>query len=113
MSPSKPDVELLEKERRETQEELERLRGYLAIEVEGADDEVDLDVYEREKTLSLIQNLELKLQEVDNAITLAHKGTYGICERCGKPIDPARLEALPEASLCFVCKVELERLARR
>jgi len=29
----------------------------------------------------------------------AEEGSYGICERCGEPIDPARLEIVPEA-LC-------------
>ncbi|MBA7707673.1 RNA polymerase-binding transcription factor DksA [subsurface metagenome] len=32
------------------------------------------------------------------------EGTYGLCDACGQPIDPARLEALPEASLCLSCK---------
>jgi len=31
-------------------------------------------------------------------------GTYGLCERCGNPIEPARLEALPHALLCLTCK---------
>jgi DnaK suppressor protein len=38
---------------------------------------------------------------------------YGICERCGKPIDPARLATLPETTLCVKCKNELEKAARR
>jgi DnaK suppressor protein len=40
-------------------------------------------------------------------------GNYGICERCGQQIDPARLEALPDTTLCLKCKQEIERLARR
>ncbi|HVD68425.1 MAG TPA: TraR/DksA C4-type zinc finger protein, partial [Actinomycetota bacterium] len=28
-------------------------------------------------------------------------GTYGICERCGKPIEKARVKALPYVSLCL------------
>jgi DnaK suppressor protein len=31
-------------------------------------------------------------------------GTYGICERCGRPIAPERLEALPWAVLGIDCK---------
>ena len=31
-------------------------------------------------------------------------GTYGICERCGNPIAPERLEALPWAMLDIDCK---------
>lgn len=28
-------------------------------------------------------------------------GTYDTCQRCGRPIDAARLEALPYATLCL------------
>jgi DnaK suppressor protein len=33
------------------------------------------------------------------------KGTYGLCDFCGKPIPFARLEAIPQATLCLDCKV--------
>ena len=36
-------------------------------------------------------------------------GTYGSCERCGKPIDPDRLEARPWALLCIECKQKERR----
>ncbi len=102
----------LEDERAQTQAELDRLREYLKAEHEK-DDEVDLDVYEREKNLALVRRLEQKIEEIDRALQTAQKGTYGICERCGKPIDPERLKALPETTMCVKCKNELEREARR
>ena len=37
------------------------------------------------------------------------EGTFGLCERCGKPIDPERLEALPYATLCIDDKRKQER----
>ena len=75
-------------------------------------DKVDLGVCEREKHLALVRRLEQKL-ETDRARQVAKKGTYGIHERCGKPIGPARLEALPETTLCIKCKNDLEQGARR
>ncbi|WP_433030613.1 TraR/DksA C4-type zinc finger protein [Actinomycetospora sp. CA-053990] len=30
-------------------------------------------------------------------------GTYGVCERCGRPIAPERLEARPAARTCVTC----------
>jgi DnaK suppressor protein len=36
-------------------------------------------------------------------------GAFGICERCGKKITVARLEALPFAALCIECKSREER----
>ncbi len=103
----------LEVERDQTKAELERLREYMKAEPEPTDDEVDLDVYEREKNLALVRRLEQKLEEINRALQVAKKGTYGICERCGKPIDPARLQALPETTLCVKCKNDLEKEARR
>ncbi len=103
----------LEQERAQTQIELERLREYLKTEPDPTGDAADLDAYEREKNLALVRRMEQKLEEIDYALRAAKKGTYGICERCGKPIDPARLAALPETTLCVKCKNVLEKAARR
>lgn len=105
----KASIVELERERKETRMELERLREALRYEPERADDEVDLDIYEREKTLALVHNLERKLEEIERAIASVETGRYGICESCGQPIDPARLEALPHTTLCVSCKAKQER----
>jgi len=110
---TEPERKKLEKEREQTQVELERLREYVKAAPEPTGDEVDLDVYEREKNLALVRRLEQKLEAIEYALRTAKKGAYGICERCGKPIDPARLAALPETTLCVKCKNELEKAARR
>jgi DnaK suppressor protein len=101
----------LEKERSETLAELDHLREYLRGEVDADAEEADPDLYEREKTLALIRTLENKLESIEQALRLAEKGTYGICERCGEKIDPARLKALPHATLCVSCKSQMERVA--
>jgi RNA polymerase-binding transcription factor DksA len=44
-----------------------------------------------------------ELAELDRAIARAAAGTYGICARCGRPIDEARLAARPTAELCIDC----------
>ncbi|MGH9037439.1 MAG: TraR/DksA family transcriptional regulator [Acidimicrobiia bacterium] len=49
------------------------------------------------------------MEEVDRALGRMDAGTYGICERCGKRISVARLEALPYAALCIDCKSREER----
>jgi len=101
----------LAKERADTLAELDRLREYLRGEVDADAEEADPDLYEREKTLALIRTLENKLESIEQALRLAEKGTYGICERCGEKIDPARLEALPHTTLCVKCKAQMERVA--
>jgi DnaK suppressor protein len=101
----------LAKERAETLAELDHLREYLRGEVDADAEEADPDLYEREKTLALIRALENKLESIEQALRLAEQGTYGICEKCGEKIDPARLETLPHATLCVKCKSQIERVA--
>jgi DnaK suppressor protein len=43
------------------------------------------------------------------ALARFQQGTYGLCERCGMAIDPARLQALPYAALCMACQQHLEQ----
>jgi RNA polymerase-binding transcription factor DksA len=55
------------------------------------------DTFEREKDLSILESLETELAEIEAAIERIDQGTYGLDEVTGAPIDPARLEAVPEA----------------
>lgn len=59
---------------------------------------------ERGKVLALVERLRGQLAEVDHALARIESGEYGICERCGDPISPERLEALPYSTLCVRCK---------
>jgi DnaK suppressor protein len=107
------ETEQLEKERAATLAEIERLQVALEYEVDTSEDEGDPDIFEREKTMALIQTLERKLESIEYALQSASKGTYGICEMCGERIDPARLRALPHTTLCIKCKTSLEKRGRR
>jgi DnaK suppressor protein len=109
----KPALDKLQEERQGTVEKLEHLRADLRRMGEPSADETDVDAYEREKTLALAYSLERKLESLDRAIHLAQKGTYGFCESCGDRIDPARLEILPQATLCLKCQRKFERRNRR
>jgi len=40
---------------------------------------------------------------VERALAMLDAGTYGTCEKCGKPIGEARLEAMPSARRCIAC----------
>lgn len=53
-------------------------------------------------------NLKLVLVQIKKAIKRIGTGQYGKCERCGAKIDPARLEVVPEATLCFACEKLVE-----
>lgn len=70
----------------------------------GLDDEVadaGTSTFEREKDLSIENNVRDLLQKIDRALERMDAGTYGVCERCGKPIPKARIKALPYADLCI------------
>ncbi len=106
----RPDTALLERERAEALAELARLQEALeTTEVDPSADEADPDVVEREKIMALMEAIELRLQEIEAALATAETGSYGICERCGEPIDPERLRIMPEATMCVRCKVQAER----
>jgi DnaK suppressor protein len=66
-------------------------------------------VFEQQRDLALRERNEQHLAAVDAALARLEAGAYGLCESCGKPIAPERLEALPSAALCIDC----QRSARR
>lgn len=67
------------------------------------------EVMELEKRLVMEKHLTETLEDINRALDKFKAGTYGICDDCGKPIEPARMEALPQASLCMVCKSKLAK----
>lgn len=103
----------LEQERTQVEHELANLRAEMQQAPEMTGDEVDLNVYEREKTFGLIAAYERRLEEIGTTLRAAAEGRYGICERCGAAIDPERLEIFPETRLCVNCKNLVEREQRR
>ena len=59
---------------------------------------------ERDRLRVVASEARAKVAEIDAAIGRVDEGTYGSCEACGKPIPKARLEVVPEATLCVSCK---------
>lgn len=47
--------------------------------------------------------------QVRRALAKIHLGTYGICEKCGKEIQMARLQAFPATTLCKDCAEKEEK----
>jgi DnaK suppressor protein len=64
---------------------------------------------DRELDFSLEENSTRVLDEIDSALRKIDEGTFGTCERCGQPIAPERLEAMPYATKCIDCKRQEER----
>ncbi|UCF69962.1 MAG: TraR/DksA C4-type zinc finger protein [candidate division WOR-3 bacterium] len=57
----------------------------------------------REITSQIISSRRDTLFEINHALRKIAQGTYGVCERCGKPIPKRRLKFLPQARLCMKC----------
>src|SRR5262245_10966657 len=50
-----------------------------------------------------------ELRAIQDALARLERGEYGYCQRCGEEVSPARLEAMPHATLCVKCQVHVER----
>ncbi len=120
---SKLNVEKFRKRIMEQRERLladrQRLRDH-ADSAAGVSELVDFDVnhpgdqgtelFERGKDEALTANVDAQLAQIDDALAKIEAGTYGTCDRCGKPIAEARLEALPFVSLCISCQALQENI---
>jgi len=57
--------------------------------------------------LSLEDELEHALRDVEGALKRVEEGTYGLCNYCKQEIDEKRLQARPTSSSCIQCKKTL------
>lgn len=62
-----------------------------------------------ERSNLVLGNSRTLLEQVNAALARLDDGTYGYCQRCGKPIDARRLEALPYALYDIDCQEVIER----
>jgi DnaK suppressor protein len=73
----------------------------------GADDEHDPEgsstAFDRQHVASLIAEAGTQLDDIAAALERIGAGSYGVCERCGKPIGTERLAARPTAVRCISC----------
>ena len=83
-----------------------------ALDAAGEDAKESADLSMKDVT----QEIALKLgdqesqmvADIDQALLRIEEGSYGICERCGKPIDERRLEAMPTARYDAECQAAIE-----
>jgi RNA polymerase-binding transcription factor DksA len=75
--------------------------------------DVGSETFEREKDLSILEQVEAELGDVEHALRRLDDGTYGSCEACGKSIGDDRLEAMPATRFCVDDQAVAEGHARR
>ena len=84
----------------------------LELTEDGGQDMADEDGFgegdtlsvERDRLVVVASDAQAHVAEIDAALARVDAGSYGLCEACGKPIPEARLEVVPEATLCVSCK---------
>ena len=59
------------------------------------------DAFEREKELSILDQVQAELDDVERALKRLDEGTYGRCEACSVDIGDERLAAVPAARFCL------------
>lgn len=102
-----PDIEVIEKK-------LKKRRSQLLGEMRDIEDALDdapsKDWEDRsaerqgdEVLEALGQHDRDEVRRIDAALSRINAGTYGECQKCGEPIAPARLEALPDTPFCARC----------
>lgn len=64
---------------------------------------------DREIDLTLQENARARIAQIEQALVKLESGSYGACDKCGKPISEDRLNAAPFATLCIDCKRREER----
>jgi DnaK suppressor protein len=73
----------------------------------NADDEHDPEGatigFERAQLTALLAAARRRIAEVDDALRRVDAATYGVCERCGRPIGAERLAVRPFARHCIAC----------
>ena len=97
--------ETLEKEKGELLSEIARHSKTESFgnDVDSSDEKTD-EAEEEGNRLAIIQSLKEDLSEIETALEKIHRGTYGICDRCGKTIEPEVLAVAPESAMCKTCK---------
>jgi DnaK suppressor protein len=66
------------------------------------------DTFEQDNTLRLMDNEELVLEQIEQALERIEEGSYGTCVDCGSRIPKMRLNVIPYTPLCVKCASNLE-----
>lgn len=71
------------------------------MDIDTADSNMVADkIEEFEENSAVLKQLENRYNEVKNSLARIDNGTFGVCEVCGKEIEPERLSANGAATTC-------------
>lgn len=69
--------------------------------------DVGPETFERSKDMALRENFKRVLEDIEAALERVEQGNYGRCATCGEDIERARLQVLPQSTLCVHCIKEV------
>lgn len=74
------------------------------------EDSADLasEACEQDLSLHMLGRAQVELEDIARALQRIDHRSYGLCAECRQPIPVARLEAIPTADTCVVCKSKSE-----
>lgn len=106
---NKEDLKKIEEkllsEKLEIEKDLEKLKEGLDFgsDVDNFDEETD-EAEEMGNYLGIKKTQDARLSQIEKALQKIKEGIYGVCEKCGEPIEAEILEIDPESLLCKNCK---------
>lgn len=100
--------EKLRAEKTNIDQQLARMKENLDFgnEIDNLDEESD-ESEEFANQIGIRKALKDRLGRITSALEKCTQGTYGVCEKCGKPISIKILEIDPESALCQACKASV------
>ncbi|MCI0391439.1 MAG: TraR/DksA family transcriptional regulator [Acidobacteria bacterium] len=91
--------------------EIQNRLARIVSDVRHANKPLDADFAEQaverendEVLAALDSSIRAEMAQIEKTLARLDEGEYGICEVCGNPIAPKRLEVLPHATRCVVCE---------
>jgi DnaK suppressor protein len=100
----------LEKTKTELEAELKKLNEPVDMgdDIDSFDEETD-EATEYSANQGMAQTLKARYHRVQDALAKIKAGQYGMCEQCGKPIEPEVLRVDPESGMCRECKLKTQK----
>ena len=105
------DAAAAERRLREERADIERRLGrFTAIPEPGSNigfgkriGDGTIEAVDRLNQIGVGHHLESRLERINRALAQIEAGTYGTCDVCGERIDPRRMRAAPESTVCVGC----------
>jgi DnaK suppressor protein len=105
------DAAAVERKLRERRSEMEDRRAHLTRAPERGSSisfgkrvgDGTIEAVSRLSEVGVVDALNASLERVERALAKLAEGSYGVCDRCGAEIPPARLEVQPESAVCVNC----------